>query len=393
MIAVFLSPIYIFLNIYVVKWLLEWTVACSSLFDNFVVKCAVIVIYSFFASSFITGFLLPFRFLKLIGNYWLGVIQYILTVVLVADFTRLILVKTHLISSLFLSSKLVFIITGIVCMLLILLISIYGIIHAKKIIYSNYNVKLNKRVVGFSKMKIALVSDLHLGYNSTLSHIKKMVRMINNSNPDLVVIDGDIFDNDYNAIKDPDKIINILKEIKSKHGVFAVYGNHDIDEAILAGFTFPSKNKVRLSDPKMEEFLNKADIRLIRDDSLLIKDSFYLVGRLDYHKYGIDVRKRKTIQELLVDVDKNKPIIVMDHQPCELEELAKNGVDIDLSGHTHKGQMLPTGIFGKLVWKNNYGLLKIKGMYSIVTSGVGVYGPNMRIGSTAEVALINVDFA
>ncbi len=392
MIAVLLSPIYIIANVYIVKWLMKWTIACSELFKSSVARYIVIAIYIFFASSFIIGFFLPFRTIKIIGNYWLGVVQYILFVVLMADLIRIILLKTNIVSNAILSSNKTFVIAGIICILLVTFFSTYGVIHAKKIVYSTYDVKVDKEVDKFNDLKIALVSDLHLGYNSTLSHINKMVDMINKSNPDLVVLDGDIFDNDYKAIKNPNKIIMALKKIKSKYGVYAVYGNHDIDEELLAGFTFFSKDDFKLIDPEMERFLKKARVKLIRDNSVLIDDSFYLVGRLDYHKYGIKVNKRKSINELLSDVDKNKPIIVMDHEPYELEKLANNGVDIDLSGHTHAGQMLPSSVFVGLVWKNPYGLLKVNDMYSIVTSGIGVYGPNMRVGTTAEVALVNVHF-
>ena len=106
----------------------------------------------------------------------------------------------------------------------------------------------------------------------------------------------------------------------------------------------------------------------------------------------VEVEKRKTIEELLENVDKTKPIFVLDHEPYELEELSNNGVDLDLSRHTHNGQMFPSNIFIKLIWKNAHGLLKVNSMYNVVTSGIGVYGPNMRVGTTAEVANINIKF-
>ena len=106
------------------------------------------------------------------------------------------------------------------------------------------------------KLRISLVSDLHLGYNSSLNHVKKMVKMINDSNSDLVVMAGDIFDNNYSSISKPKEVISELKKIKSKYGVYAVCGNHDIDEKILAGFTFSFKKGKKLIDSKMEEFFD-----------------------------------------------------------------------------------------------------------------------------------------
>ena len=304
---------------------------------------------------------------------------------------RILLKKTKIVNEKILSSKITFIISGSICILLTILLSTYGVIHSKKIVYTDYNVNIDK-ITNIDNLKISLVSDIHLGYNTHLSHIKKMVDMINNSNSDLVLIAGDIFDNNYEAIGNDEDIINELKRIKSKYGVYAVYGNHDIDEKILAGFTFNWDKSEVLIDPRMEEFLSKSNIKTLRDETILIDDSFYLIGRLDYHKYGIKINERKTIEELIKDIDIDKPIIVLDHEPYELNELSNNNVDLDLSGHTHNGQMFPSNILIKVIWDNPYGLLKVGNMTSIVTSGIGVYGPNMRVLTTAEVVNINVNF-
>lgn len=391
MIAILISPLYILINIYIVKWLIKWTEACSKIFKNKIIKYIVIITYIFFASSFITGFFLPYKKIKIIGNYFLGVIQYIVLIVVLADLIRILLKKTKIVNEKILSSKITFIISGSICILLTILLSTYGVIHSKKIVYTDYNVNIDK-ITNIDNLKISLVSDIHLGYNTHLSHIKKMVDMINNSNSDLVLIAGDIFDNNYEAIGNDEDIINELKRIKSKYGVYAVYGNHDIDEKILAGFTFNWDKSEALIDPRMEEFLSKSNIKTLRDETILIDDSFYLIGRLDYHKYGIKINERKTIEELIKDIDIDKPIIVLDHEPYELNELSNNNVDLDLSGHTHNGQMFPSNILIKVIWDNPYGLLKVGNMTSIVTSGIGVYGPNMRVLTTAEVVNINVNF-
>lgn len=391
MIAILISPLYILINIYIVKWLIKWTETCSKIFKNKIIKYIVIITYIFFASSFITGFFLPYKKIKIIGNYFLGVIQYIVLIVVLADLIRILLKKTKIVNEKILSSKITFIISGSICILLTILLSTYGVIHSKKIVYTDYNVNIDK-ITNIDNLKISLVSDIHLGYNTHLSHIKKMVDMINNSNSDLVLIAGDIFDNNYEAIGNDEDIINELKRIKSKYGVYAVYGNHDIDEKILAGFTFNWDKSEALIDPRMEEFLSKSNIKTLRDETILIDDSFYLIGRLDYHKYGIKINERKTIEELIKDIDIDKPIIVLDHEPYELNELSNNNVDLDLSGHTHNGQMFPSNILIKVIWDNPYGLLKVGNMTSIVTSGIGVYGPNMRVLTTAEVVNINVNF-
>lgn len=392
MIAITLAPVYILVNYYVVRWLIKWVECCSEFFKKRLVRYLIVGIYIFFASSFIVGFFLPFRSIKIVGNYWLGVVQYILLFVIWFDLIRIILLKWKLINEKIIHARKTFILVGILCFLVVGAFSTYGVIHAKKIVVNSYQVQIDKKVDKFSNLKVALVSDLHFGYNSSLSHVKKMVKLINESDPDVVVIAGDIFDNSYEAIYKPDKIIQEIKKIKTKYGVYAVYGNHDIDEKILAGFTFSWKKNKNLNDPRMTSFLEKANVKLLRDESLLIDDSFYLVGRIDYHKYGMEVEKRKTIEELVSSFDKSKPIILIDHEPYELEKIAKVGVDLDLSGHTHNGQMFPSNVFIKFIWKNPHGLLKVDNMYSAVTSGVGVYGPNMRVGTTAEVMVLYLSF-
>ena len=91
-------------------------------------------------------------------------------------------------------------------------------------------------------------------------------------------------------------------------------------------------------------------------------------------------------------MDKSLPIIVIDHEPAQLKQLADSGVDLDLSGHTHNGQLWPGTISIKWLWDNAYGLKQIENMTSIVTSGVGLFGPNMRTGCIAEICNIKVIF-
>ena len=110
-------------------------------------------------------------------------------------------------------------------------------------------------------LHIVLAADLHLGYNVGCYQMKKMVDKINRQEPDLVVIAGDIFDNEYEALDNPDRLASILRGIKSKYGVYACYGNHDIQEETLAGFTFGDKNEKKVSDVRVDEFLEDADIR------------------------------------------------------------------------------------------------------------------------------------
>lgn len=396
MIAILLSPFYILINFYIARWLLSWMQACNKHFNNKIIRVIIIVIYTFFAGSLLIGFLLPpnnlGRVFKLIGNYWLGVFLYIVLTVLIADAIRLVIKKTKKIPEQYIKSKRTFVIAGAICIFIIGGISIYGAINARIIHTTKYEITVNKKVKNIKDLKIALVADLHMGYNIGTHHIKKMVKKINEQNPDIVVIAGDIFDNEYESLDNPEQIIKTLRQLKSTYGTYAVYGNHDISEKILAGFTFSKKGDKKESDIRMDELLEDANITLLRDEEVLIDDSFYIYGRPDYRRPGRGITVRKTPQEITENLDQKKPIIVIDHEPNELQELADAGVDIDLSGHTHDGQLFPANLTNALMWENPYGYLQKDDMHSIVTSGVGLFGPNMRVGTIAEVVIVDVKF-
>lgn len=183
----------------------------------------------------------------------------------------------------------------------------------------------------------------------------------------------------------------VLKKIRSKYGVYACYGNHDVEEKILAGFTF-GRNKKKESSIQMDDFLEKSGIHLLQDEAVLIDDSFYLYGRRDAKRPGQGIHMRETAAELMGKLNTKKPVIVMDHEPREFQELADAGVDVDLCGHTHDGQMFPANLITALMWENSYGYLKKDHMHTIVTSGVGLFGPNIRVGTIAEICLIKVHF-
>ena len=221
--------------------------------------------------------------------------------------------------------------------------------------------------------------------------MQKMVDRINKQHPDLVVLAGDIFDNEYEALDDPKHLSETLHQIQSKYGTYAVYGNHDVKETLVAGFSIGASKKA-LRDPRMDEFMEEAGITVLEDESELIDQKFYLVGRLDGEKNGRGTSKRKSIEELTADLDQTKPLFVMNHEPDELKEYDKAGVDVLFSGHTHAGQFFPLTIVQLFAWKNYWGVKQIGDMYSIVTSGVGVYGPNIRVGTDSEVMVVTVHF-
>ncbi len=395
MIAVYLLPLYILVNLYVFRWGIRYMSACSRLFKKHWIRAGIAIVYILVASSMGIGFLLkpsmPERFFKGLGNYWLGVSLYMILTIVIVDIGRMILKRMKWVNQEKLSSRKTFVLTGTCCIVLIAAVSIYGIFHARNVQVTPYEVTVEKVCAGRNELNIVLVADLHLGYNIGTWQMQQMVKKINAQKPDLVCIAGDIFDNEYEALDDPERLIEIFKGIKSHYGVYACYGNHDIQEKLLAGFTF-SKEQKKVSDSRMDAFLEEAGIQLLQDETVLIDDAFYLIGRPDYAKPGRGITERKTPRELTEELDLSKPVIVMDHEPKELQELSDAGVDLDLCGHTHDGQLFPGNITTALTWENSCGYLRKGSMHNIVTSGVGLFGPNMRVGTKAEICTIRVRF-
>lgn len=395
MIAIYLSPIYLLLNLYILRWAYLWMGTCHSILRTLGFRLIFAVIYVLLSTSLLTGFLIKnpkslHRMLKIIGNYFLGIFLYTLVIILLADFGRILL--KYVFHASWIHSRTAFTVAGAICALLILLLSACGIFHAKYIKTTSYDVIINKTIPERTSMKVVLLADTHFGYNAGVLHVRELVRKINKQKPDLVCIAGDIFDNEYDAIRNPEKLEKTLRGIKSTYGVYACWGNHDLNEEILAGFTFKHKDGdlSDIKDPRMKKFLKDSNIHILKDESVLINDQFYVIGRKDASLTEKIHETRKAPAQLTEKLDRDKPIIMIDHQPKELQELADAGVDLDLCGHTHDGQTFPGNFTIKLMWENPCGLLSKDNMTNITTSGAGVWGPAMRIGTDSEICSINI---
>ena len=398
MLAIFLAPIYILLNIYVLRWGYLWIGNCHHLFQSRIFRIILTVIYTLIALTPLTGFLIRkpaflHRILKITSNYFLGIFMYILMVLFSIDVVRLIL--KYAVHASWIQSRIVFAAVGACCICIVIIISFSGIYHAKHIKVTPYKITVDKSAPDMDSLKIVLLADTHFGYNSGAVHAQEIVDKINEQQPDLVCIAGDIFDNEYNAVREPEKISEILRTIRSKYGVYACWGNHDLNEPILAGFTFKHKKEdsKQLKDPRMKLFLQNSNIQLLEDEAVLIDNSFYVVGRKDASLIEKIEEKRKTPAQLTQKLDKDKTIIVIDHQPKELQDIADAGVDLDLCGHTHDGQTFPGNFTVKFLWENPCGYLQKGSMHNIVTSGSGVWGPAMRVGTDSEICTINLTFS
>lgn len=325
-----------------------------------------------------------------IGAYWLGISLYLILYVALIDLLRWIYSKVF-------KDKYNDFYARTICALLIIVLtgvtSIYGIINAKIVRTTEYEITINKGGGNFKEMTIAMFGDPQFGYNIGEYHLKQAVDIINKNDVDIVCVVGDIFDNQYSAIKNPDKLIDLFNQIKSKYGMYAVLGNHDVEEPILCGFTFNDDDiKNKLASKEMLDFIRKSGMVLLYDENVIINNSVNLYGRADQERPNLGNITRKESGDLFKEVDVSKPIMVLDHEPREYDELEKAGVDLMMAGHTHDGQLLPTKIATDIIWENPYGLWVKNAFHAITTSGLGLFGPNMRVGTIAEVCIIHVKF-
>ncbi len=325
-----------------------------------------------------------------IGAYWLGISLYLILYVALIDLLRWIYSKVF-------KDKYNDFYARTICALLIIVLtgvtSIYGIINAKIVRTTEYEITINKDGGNFKEMTIAMFGDPQFGYNIGEYHLKQAVDIINKNDVDIVCVAGDIFDNQYSAIKNPDKLIDLFNQIKSKYGMYAVLGNHDVEEPILCGFTFNDDDiENKLASKEMLDFIKKSGMVLLYDENVIINDSVNLYGRADQERPNLGNITRKESGDIFKEVDTTKPLFVLDHEPREYDELEKAGVDLMMAGHTHDGQLWPTKIATDIIWENAYGLWVKNAFHAITTSGLGLFGPNMRVGTIAEVCIIHVKF-
>jgi predicted MPP superfamily phosphohydrolase len=269
--------------------------------------------------------------------------------------------------------------SGVVPFAFTVIITTISYFTATNVLTTNYSLKISKPL-GEDKINISMISDLHLGTTMNLDKLKKYCDKIQKSNPDIVVLDGDIFD-ERTPKGYMEGASQVFGQIKSTYGVYYVFGNHDIG-------SHGSNPNFTKQDITKNLAANK--INILEDETKLINNQFYIVGR----KAASFSRSsdRKSMEDLLKVIDKNKFILLLDHQPLELEKASQNGIDLQLAGHTHGGQIWPSGLLSDIFHTNelNYGYKKIKDYQVIVSSGIGGLGYPLRLGSKAEIVQIQL---
>jgi predicted MPP superfamily phosphohydrolase len=301
-------------------------------------------------------------FMYKIGMSWIIIFLYLLLAVVLIDLVRI----THLLPvEKFFSGSWVGFIALISAVTLCFVGGYIHYLNKKKV---ELPLTVHKAIGRKAPLKIVAISDLHLGYGIGKKEFESWLPLINDEEPDIVLIAGDLVDSNTHPLFAGNYAESVGK-IRAKYGVYAVLGNHEyIGNA-----------------EKSAAFLQLAGITLLRDSAVLIDNSFYVIGRDDRSN-----RRRKSVEELLTSVDKTKPLILLDHQPVNLSEAEQNGIDVQLSGHTHNGQVWPFSWVIAKLFEHPYGYLKKGESHIYVTSGLGIWGGKFRIGSQSEYVVIRL---
>lgn len=342
------------------KWytIVFWTVASSFLVGMF---------WERLASSVVS------EWVYRIGAFWLAFMFYFLMVMLVIDLVRLFDYFFHFLPEFSPTGKLNL---GYAAIGLVTMIVIGGYINALTTRIKEIPLTIHKKVTGVSELKILMASDIHLGALIGERQELKLVRIINEQKPDLVLLCGDLVDGDIGpALRK--NLGRHIQEIKTPLGVYAIPGNHEYIGGIQN--TLP--------------YLQSINIKVLRDEVVTLADGIQLVGRddRDSRRMGSEFNPHD-LKTLTKDLDHSKPIIVMNHQPFNLNEAVEVGADLHLSGHTHNGQMWPFNFITKAIFELSWGLKQKGNTTFYVSSGFGSWGPPVRIGNTPEVVIFRIKF-
>jgi len=308
-----------------------------------------------------------------IGSWWLGAMVYLTLLFLLADLLRGVngLFNISEIFKFNWASEKGKTVTAIVYALSAVIL-IGGYMSARIPTINRVEFQLNKTVPN-EKQKVVLVSDIHLGMMISNGKLNKMVQLVNNENADLVLLAGDIFDEDLGPVIQ-NNMGDLLKNLRAKHGVFAVLGNHEFYGNAAAA----------------HEYLKNHNITVLRDSVATLPNGIAVVGREDITAERMYDKKRKTLTELLENVDTENPVFVLDHQPYNLSEVADYSVDLQVSGHTHNGQMWPFNYITGAMFEISKGYGKIKDTHFFVSSGYGTWGPPIRTNSRSEIVVMEI---
>ncbi len=258
---------------------------------------------------------------------------------------------------------------GIVLMLATLLAIMYGIYNAATIRTTHHTVRLPNLPTAWKGKTAVFFSDIHLGQVYSAWFSRKIAEHINSLKPEIVLIGGDLYDG---AALNPVTAVAPLADIKAPRGTYYITGNHE-------QINGPSRYLHAIHNLGIHILMNE----VVTLDGLQIAGADY---KTTATRAGYEAIMKK------LPLDTSKPSIFMKHVPDNLDIAEHKGVSLHLSGHTHQGQLFPMSLATKAVYKGyDYGMKKFGTMQTITSSGIGGWGPPVRVGTKSEILLITFE--
>ena len=333
------------------------------------------IVFSILGMQGVSGTL--FTVFYKIGSSWIAVMLYGFLILAVIDILRLagwaVNIRPDFIYRNYLFSKAVMF--GAFCLVLSIIIAV-GNSNANRLHVIHKKIVIDKKAGQLAGLRVVMASDFHLGHINGQKMLARIVDVMNEQKPDIVLLAGDVFDSS------PEPVIkkNMGAEfdrLQTKYGAYFATGNHE----------YIGERAMKNAKETILGYLSSHGIQPLLDSFVLIDSSFYVAGRKDRSS-----ATRKTISEILHGIDPQLPIIMLDHQPYHLDEVEQAGIDLQLSGHTHHGQMWPLNYITRKLYEQDWGFLQ-KGKSSFyVSCGVGTWGPPIRTAGCSEVVVIDLEF-
>lgn len=318
------------------------------------------------------GFEAVARYLAFIGYFWMGLLFLFVSTSLLFDLYQLLVYLSGLIlqrnvAGISLSPRISFFIPFVIC----LAIGLYGYFEAIRIKTEHITIGSPKIPEMANGIRITQISDVHLGLIVREKRLKRILEQVKASDPDILVSTGDLVDG---QIDDLSALAGMLFEIKPKYGKFAVTGNHEF----YAGLGLSL------------HFTQKAGFTILRGEGINVSGLINIAGVDDPADGRGNPSIRISEKTLLSGLPHNYFTILLKHRPI-LSRDAAGLFDLQLSGHTHKGQIFPMTLFTRLSFPNLAGLFNLQNnAYLYVSRGAGTWGPPIRFLSPPEVTIIEL---
>lgn len=306
------------------------------------------------------------RLFKVIGSYYLACMEFAVIMLPLTDLLYWVLGLTGFDRTAFTAEA------GITLVLLLAVFLIWGSRNAWSTVVRTHPVRIEKSIGTSAPLTVAVASDLHLGNIVGNRHLRKMVAEINRMEPDIILLAGDVLDDSIEPFI-RNGMSRQLKQLKARYGVYAVLGNHEYYGGSIAQYT---------------EVMVSIGIRVLQDEVVEV-GGVYIAGRKDKTAESMQ-GGRMSVPALLEGLDYSRPILMMDHQPTGFDIAAKAGVDVLLSGHTHRGQIAPNHWITRRLFELDWGYLLKDKLHVIVSSGYGTWGPPIRLASRSELIRLEV---